>query len=71
MISEDHVTLKTAVMMMKYTEINDSLIYIHIENSCVNISQFYSFYYIFDQMNADLVSRRRDTSIVFISILKY
>ncbi len=71
MISEDHVTLKTAVKMMKYTEINDSLTDIHIENSCNNISQFYRFYYIFDQMNADLVSRRRDTSIVFISILKY
>ncbi len=37
MISEDHVTLKTAVMMLKIqlriTEINYSLTDIHIENS--------------------------------------
>ncbi len=36
MISEDHVTLKTGVMMLKIqlriTEINDSLTDIHIEN---------------------------------------
>ncbi len=37
MISEDHVTLKTAVMMLKIqlriTEINYILQYVHIENS--------------------------------------
>ncbi len=37
MISEDHVTLKTGVMMLKIqlhiTEINYILTYIHIENS--------------------------------------
>jgi len=32
MISEDHVTLKTGVMMLKITEINYSLTHIHIEN---------------------------------------
>ncbi len=41
MISEDHVTLKTAVMMLeiqlRITEINYSLIHIHIENSCFNL----------------------------------
>ncbi len=33
--------------------------YIHIENTLNwnNISQFYCFYYIFDQINAALVSR--------------
>ncbi len=38
MISEDHVTLKTGVMMLKIqlriTEINYILTHIHIENSC-------------------------------------
>ncbi len=41
MISEDHVTLKTAVMMLKIqlriTEINYSLTDIHIENSCFRL----------------------------------
>ncbi len=44
MISEDHVTLKTGVMMLKIqlriTEIYYSLIDIHIENSRINISHF-------------------------------
>ncbi len=59
MISEDHVTLKTGVMMLKIqlriTEINYILQY---------ISQYYWFYCIFDQINAALVSRR-----VFFSLL--
>ncbi len=41
MISEDHVTLKTGVMMLKIqlriTEINYSLTDIHIENSCFKL----------------------------------
>jgi len=32
MISEDHVTLKGGVMMLKYSDINYTLIDIHIEN---------------------------------------
>ncbi len=62
MISEDHVTLKTAVMMLKIqlhiTEINYTLTDIHIENvilKCNNISQYCCFY--FGQVNAALVSR--------------
>ncbi len=54
MISEDHVMLKTAVMMLKIqlriTEINYILTDIHIEKSfelVKNISQYYSFYCIF------------------------
>ncbi len=39
MISEDHVTLKTGVMMLKIqlriTEINYSLTHIHIENELI------------------------------------
>jgi len=45
MISEDHVTLKTGVMMLKIqlciTGINYSLTYIHIENSCFNLFKMY------------------------------
>ncbi len=41
MISEDHVTLKTGVMMLKIqlriTEINYILTYIHIENSYLKL----------------------------------
>ncbi len=43
MISEDHVTLKTGVMMLKIqlwnkiTGINDVLTYIHIENSYLKL----------------------------------
>ncbi len=41
MISEDHVTLKTGVMMLKIqlriTEINYVLQYIHIENSYLKL----------------------------------
>ncbi len=65
MISEDHVTLKTGVMMLKntalITEINYILKYIQIENSYLNsknISQYYCFCCILDQINAGLVSRR-------------
>ncbi len=40
MISEDHVTLKTAVMMLKIqrciTEINYSLTHIHIETAILH-----------------------------------
>ncbi len=45
MISEDHVTLKTGVMMLKIqlriTEINYSLIYIHIETVILTILPFF------------------------------
>ncbi len=52
MISEDHVTLKTGVMMLKIqliTEINvkNSLMHIHIEKRilyCNNISQFSQYF---------------------------
>ncbi len=54
MISEDHVTLKTAVMMLeiqlRITEINYILQYIHIEN----ISKYYCIYLI----NAALVKKK-------------
>ncbi len=60
MISEDHVTLKTGVMMLKIqrriTEINYIWQYIHIENFffIVIISHnLNSFYCIFDQINAE------------------
>ncbi len=47
MISEDHVTLKTGVMMLKIQIwSNYSLIDFHIENSCLII--FYNFNFIFD-----------------------
>ncbi len=53
MISEDHVTLKTGVMMLKIqlriTEIN------YIYNMVIVFNCFYS---IFDQINAALVNRR-------------
>ncbi len=58
MISEDHVTLKTGVMMLKIqrcvTVINYSLKYIKIGK----ISQYYIFFCIFDQINTALMSRR-------------
>ncbi len=65
MISEDHVTLKTGVMMLKiqlrFKGINYILIYILKKTSDLNsntISQFYCFYCISDQINVALVSRR-------------
>ncbi len=63
MISEDHVTLKTGVMMLKIqlriTGINYILTYIHVKPAiinCTNISKCYCFYCIFDQINATLMS---------------
>ncbi len=59
MISEDHVTLKTGVIMLKIhlriTEINDIWTYYHIQVilNCNNISHFY-YWPIFDQINAAL-----------------
>ncbi len=53
MISEDHVTLKTGVMLkILYTGIHYILQCIHIENNyiCSYISQNYCFYGMFDQM---------------------
>ncbi len=63
MISEDHVTLKTEVMMLKIqlciTEINDILQYIQIVIlNCNNNLQHYCFYCIYNQINATLVSRK-------------
>ncbi len=66
MISEDYVTLKTAVMMLKnqrcITEINYILKYIQVENdifNCNNISQYFSFFCILlYQINVALVNRR-------------
>jgi len=40
MISEDHVTLKTGVMMLKIQLRITALIYIHIENSILNCNNF-------------------------------
>ncbi len=40
MISEDHVTLKTEVMLLKIqvlSGINDMFVYIHLENSYVKL----------------------------------
>ncbi len=51
MISEDHVTLKTGIMMLKIqlriTEIYYIFKYIQIENSFINIFIILLFYYIF------------------------
>ncbi len=65
MISEDHVILKTALMMLKnqrcITEINYILKYIQVENdyfNCNNISQYFSFYCILYQINVALVNQR-------------
>ncbi len=66
MISEDHVTLKTGVMLLKIqlciTGINYILKYVNIILETIlnvnNISQYYRFYSIFDQINAALVSVR-------------
>ncbi len=57
MISEDHVTLKTGEMMLKIhlriTEINYSLLHIHIGNSFFFIIIiFHNFTVFFDQINA-------------------
>ncbi len=53
MISEDHVTLKTGVMMLKIqrciTEMNYSLTHIHLENSYFNFNIFHSFYCILNK----------------------
>ncbi len=57
MISEDHVTLKTAHPAL-ITEINYTLLYIHIENS-YNISQFVLC---FGQINAALMNKRHNIS---------
>ncbi len=58
MISEDHVTLKTGVMMLKIqlriTEINCILKYIKQETN-IRILQFFLY---FDQINTALMSRR-------------
>ncbi len=65
MISEDHVTLKTGVMMLKiqlcFTGINCILKYIKQETNIRNynnISQYYIFFLYFDQINTALMSRR-------------
>ncbi len=62
MISEDHVTLKTGEMMLKIqrciTEINYILKHIKIETIILNcnISNITDLVYIFDQLNAGLMS---------------
>ncbi len=65
MISEDHVTLKTGVMMLKiqlcFTGINCILKYIKQETNIRNrnnISQYYCLFLYFDQINTALMSRR-------------
>ncbi len=58
-ISEDHVTLKTGVMMLKIqlriTEINHILKHLFLKLKTLGIGDFTVF---FDQINAALVSRR-------------
>ncbi len=58
MISEDHVTLKTGVMMLKIqlnvTEINYSLTHSHRKQLVYIIIIFQFFYCIFEQINASL-----------------
>ncbi len=65
MISEDHVTLKTGVMMLKIqlriTGINCILKYIKQETNirnCNNIKKYYSIFLYFNQINTALMSRR-------------
>ncbi len=66
MISEDHVTLKTGVMMLKIqlriTEINYILPDINIENCYFKFYNIFTilfyFYCISEHINASLVSRR-------------
>ncbi len=51
MISEDHVTLKTGVMMLKIqrciTEINYSLADIHIENWYFILQKYFKIFTVF------------------------
>ncbi len=65
MISEDHVTLNTGVIMLKiqlcFTWINCILKYIKQETNirnCNNIWQYYIFFLYFKQINTALMSRR-------------
>ncbi len=64
MISEDHVTLKTGVMMLKYSliaEINDILKYIKIGNQYYKLQEYFTilqFFLYFLIKNAALVSIR-------------
>ncbi len=63
MISEDHVTLKTGVMMLKIqlriTEINYSLTDIHIEDTYFELYKYLKICTAFcNKCNASLVSRR-------------
>ncbi len=59
MISEDHVTLKTAVMMLKIhrnkLQFNT---YSHTKQLFYITIIFHNFYSIFNQINAALVNRR-------------
>ncbi len=58
MISEDHVTLKTAVMMLKIHRNTLVTSYSHRKQPFSIVIIFPNFGYIFDQINAALVSRR-------------
>ncbi len=63
MISEDHVTLKTGVMMPEFQLCITGINYNILKKktailNCNNISQYYRFFCIFDQINAALVIRR-------------
>ncbi len=62
MNSEDHVTLKTGVKMLKIqrcvTEINYSLKCIKIETIVLCCNKILQYYCIFDQINAALTSIR-------------
>ncbi len=63
MISEDHVTLETGVIMLniqlRITEINYILLYIYIENRYFKLYYYFPILlFIFDEINAAVVSRQ-------------
>ncbi len=60
MISEDCVTLKTAVMMLKITGINYSSSDIHIESAFLNSNNIFRFYCVFEQITAALLTSFRN-----------
>uniref|UniRef100_A0A671LF47 Kinesin-like protein n=1 Tax=Sinocyclocheilus anshuiensis TaxID=1608454 RepID=A0A671LF47_9TELE len=71
-ISEDHVTLKTGVMMLKIqlriTEINYTLTDIHIENMCVHVSlclQVFAFDHCFWSMDESNIPKYAGQEVVF------
>ncbi len=73
MISEDHVTLKTELMMLKsqlsFTGIHFILKYVKQETNvrnCNKISQYYSFFLYFDQINCCILITLLQVRIVAV-----